>query len=457
MTPPNLNDAPDPHPETTHADPKLLGVPGADEIKASILLVDDRADKRLAMETVLASLGQNVVSVTSGKEALRALLNQDFAVILLDVSMPGMDGFETAFLIRQRKNSEHTPIIFVTGISDTETHVSRGYSLGAVDYLLTPVLPEVLRTKVSVFVELFKKTEQLKRQTTQLRQAHEQLEQRVKERTAELAVANKSLQAEVAERLRIEEKIRKINGELEQRVLARTGELAVANEELEAFSYSVAHDLQAPLRNIESYAQMLEEDFAEQIPPVAQQYLLRIRSRSRHMAQLVTDLLNLSRLGKKGVNREDVDMTKLVREAVATTESEMGGPPVDWHIGDLGFVSCDANLIKQVFVNLLSNAVKFSRERKDARVEIGRAESQGETAIYVRDNGVGFDMQYVDKLFGVFQRLHPTGKFEGTGIGLATAARIVRKHGGRIWAEARENQGATFYFTVGQRSPVPVA
>src|SRR6202008_1168800 len=143
--------------------------------------------------------------VSSGKEALRCLLNQDFAVILLDVNMPGMDGFETAHLIRQQKNSEHTPIIFITGISDTETHVSHGYSLGAVDYILTPVLPEVLRTKVSVFVESFKKTEQVKRQAEWLRQAHEELEQRVKERTAQLAIANQALQAEIAERQHIEE------------------------------------------------------------------------------------------------------------------------------------------------------------------------------------------------------------------------------------------------------------
>jgi two-component system, sensor histidine kinase and response regulator len=374
-------------------------------------------------------------------------------VILLDVNMPGMDGFETAHLIRQRKNSEHTPIIFVTGISDTETHVSRGYSLGAVDYILTPVLPEVLRTKVAVFVEAFKKTEQLKRQTERLRQAHEQLEHRVRERTAQLAIANQSLQAEVAERQRIEEKIRKINGELEQRVLDRTAELAMANEELEAFSYSVAHDLQAPLRNIESYAQMLEEDFLEGIPPTAQQYLSRIRVRSRHLAQLVSDLLNLSRLGKKGLNREETSLAKMVDETVAAVSADIGERRIEWQIGELGSLSCDPNLLKQVFANLLSNAVKFTQPREAARIEIGRIESNGESILFVRDNGVGFDMRYADKLFGVFQRLHPAGTFDGTGVGLATAARIVRKHGGRIWAEAEEEKGAAFFFTVGQKAP----
>src|SRR5271155_2778029 len=173
--------------------------------KANILLVDDREDKRLAMETILAELGQNVVTASSGREALRCLLSQDFAVILLDVNMPGMDGFETAVLIRQRKNSEHVPIIFVTGISDAETHVFRGYSLGAVDYILTPVVPEVLRAKVAVFVALFKATEQVKQQAEHLRLAHNELEMRVKQRTTELALANESLRVEITERQRAEE------------------------------------------------------------------------------------------------------------------------------------------------------------------------------------------------------------------------------------------------------------
>ena len=183
--------------------------------RANILLVDDRRDKSMAMETILAELGEKVVVAYSGKEALRLLLEREFAVILLDVNMPGLDGFETAFLIRQRQSLEHTPIIFVTGISDTDTHVSRGYSLGAVDYILTPVLPDVLRTKVSVFVELYKKNQQLKQQAERLREAHDELEVRVRNRTFQLAVANESLQKEIAERQRAEEAIRFINAGLE--------------------------------------------------------------------------------------------------------------------------------------------------------------------------------------------------------------------------------------------------
>ena len=296
--------------------------------KAGILLVDDREDKRLAMETIISDLGENVVQVSSGKEALRCLLNQDFAVILLDVNMPGMDGFETAHLLRQRKRSEHTPIIFVTGISDTETHVSRGYSLGAVDYILTPVVPDVLRTKVAVFVELFKKTRQLQRQADRLRHAHDELERRVRERTAQLAVANEALQAEVAERQRVEEKNpARSTAKLEQRVLDRTAELALANEELEAFSYSLLRTICRPRCGALKVTRKCWRNpilaAASHSRGSARQYLKRIAVRSRHMAGLVKDLLNLSRLGKQGLNQAPRSMLRkiLVDEVVAAIKA----------------------------------------------------------------------------------------------------------------------------------------
>jgi two-component system sensor histidine kinase/response regulator len=418
--------------------------------RASILLVDDRRDKCMAMETLLAELGENIVTAHSGKDALRLLLDQDFAVILLDVNMPGLDGFETAFLIRQRKSLEHTPIIFVTGISDTETHVSRGYSLGAVDYVLTPVLPEVLRTKVSVFVELFKKNQQLKRQAEHLRQAHDELEIRVKNRTFQLAVANESLQKEIAERQHAEENIRYINTQLEQRVSERTAELVAANQELEAFTYSVAHDLQAPLRNIQSYIELLEAEWASKFPPEAGKYLARITSRTKYMRQLITGLLNLSIIGKQGLKLQQIELNGIVDEVVALLKAEKPDRRIQWKIQELPAQACDPNLMRQVFTNLLSNAVKYTQPCADAVIEVGQMKVNGETAIYVRDNGVGFNMKYADKLFGVFQRLHSVAEFEGTGIGLASVERIIRKHGGRIWAEAEEKKGAAFYFTIGQ-------
>jgi two-component system sensor histidine kinase/response regulator len=411
----------------------------------------------MAMETILAKLGQTIVIAHSGNEALRLLLDHDYAVILLDVNMPGLDGFETANLIRQRKSLEHTPIIFITGVSDTETHVSRGYSLGAVDYILTPVLPEVLRTKVSVFVELFKKNQQLKRQALRLRQAHDDLELRVQSRTFQLAVANESLQKEIGERQRAEEAIRYINAGLEQRVLERTAELATANRELEAFTYSVAHDLQAPLRNILSYIQLLDEDWESKMPPETKQYMKRIASRTKYMAQLISGLLNLSIIGKQELKRQKVHLKDMVDEVVASLSSDLTDRQIDWQIGALPVEACDANLIKQVFINLLSNSVKYTKPQANAVIEVGQMHSHAEAPIFVRDNGVGFNMKYADKLFGVFQRLHPAAEFEGTGVGLATAERILRKHGGRIWVEAEEDKGATFYFTIGKPSAAPAA
>ncbi len=421
--------------------------------RANILLVDDRPDQALAMQTVLADLGQNVVQASSGKAALRCLLETDFAVILLDVNMPRLDGFETAHLIRQRQSTEHTPIIFVTGISDTETHVNRGYSLGAVDYILTPVLPEVLRTKVSVFVELFKKNRQLQRQAERLRLAHDLLEIRVQERTLELEAANHKLLLEIAERKRAEEDIRRINAVLEQRVLNRTAELAASNQELEAFTYSVAHDLQAPLRNILSYTGLLQAETAAKLPPESAQYLQRIASRGKDMEELISHLLNLSLIGKQGLQRKPVDLNAIVDEVVASLKAEAGGRLIEWKTQPLPIEECDASLMKQVFANLLSNAVKYTQPRSQVLIEVGQLKVDDETAIFVRDNGVGFDMKYAGKLFGVFQRLHPDEAFAGTGVGLATVARIIHRHGGRIWADAVEDKGATFYFTIGRTRP----
>jgi two-component system, sensor histidine kinase and response regulator len=421
--------------------------------RANILIVDDREDKRMAMQAVVADLGENIVMATSGKEALRRLLHQEFAVILLDVNMPGMDGFETAFVIRERKSSEHTPIIFVTAFSDTETHVSRGYSLGAVDYITTPVVPEVLRTKVSVFVELYKKNQLLKRQAEYLRQARDELDLRVKNRTAQLADANGALREEVTARQQAETELRLLNLELEQRIFERTAQLAASNQDLEAFTYSVAHDLEAPLRQIRGYAEIMQEEVAPLLPPGALQYLERIRLRSENMRLMLEDLLNLSLIGKQELNRQMIKLNVIVNDVVATLKADNASRQIEWKIDDLPAVACDPGLMKLVFTNLLSNAVKYSRQRQTAVIEVGTEGRGDEVSIFVRDNGVGFDMKNADRLFGVFQRLHRAEDFEGTGVGLAIVSRIVRKHGGRIWARGESDKGAVFHFTLGNPPP----
>jgi light-regulated signal transduction histidine kinase (bacteriophytochrome) len=226
-------------------------------------------------------------------------------------------------------------------------------------------------------------------------------------------------------------------------------ELAASVQELEAFTYSVSHDLRAPLRHISGFSKILTEEFGSNLPPDAQHHLQRIQEGTRRMGVLVDDLLNLARVGRRDLSLRVSGLKSIVDEVIAELAPEYGERQIEWKIGELPFVECDPGLMKQVFQNLLSNAVKFTRPRQQAIIEVGVRDGQGTPVVFVRDNGVGFSMKYADKLFGVFQRLHRVEDFEGTGVGLATVQRIVQKHGGRIWAEAEVDKGATFYFTLG--------
>lgn len=408
---------------------------------SNILLVDDSRDNLVALQAALEDLGERVVTATTGREALRAALNEDFAVILLDVRLPEIDGFETAQLLRERPRTRHTPIIFLTGIDKEDKQVSKGYALGAVDYIFKPADPAILRSKVSVFIDLHRKSHQIE-------QLNRSLEEHVRERTKELESANEELARQVAERRRVEAEVLALNEDLEERVRARTKELEALNEELRSFSYSVSHDLRAPLRKIESFIELLVEEYGDELDETAAMYLERIRSNSEQMGTLIGEILKLSRISREQMRSTDVDVTSMAHEIIEELRREDPDRSVEVEIEDGIHVRGDPSLLHIAVDNLLSNAWKFTSLTENARIECMRVRENGQAGFCIRDNGAGFRMANADKLFKPFQRLHASSVFPGTGIGLAIVHRIVRRHGGRIRAEGKEHAGATFVVTL---------
>lgn len=523
------------------------------DAKVSILVVDDRPDKLLATEAILAPLKQNIVTATSGKAALRQLLRQEFAVILLDVAMPGMDGFETAAMIRSRPKSEHVPIIFVTSMSGSENNMFQGYSLGAVDYIVAPIVPEVLRTKVSVFVELHKQTALVQKQAEELRRIEEEKHRRMLAEAADkieaetrrnrfftlaldlLGIADfdghliqvnpawervlgyteaelksrsvfdlvhhddqetmlaqfHSLRAgrdaiyfenryqhkfggyrwlgwtaapfaaerliyifarDVTARKASEGEIKSLNTELKSRV----NELTEINSELEGFSYSISHDLRAPLRSISSFAQLIREDHAKNLDRDGLGYLGRVEQAAKYMDNLLVGLLDYSRLGRSELDLLPINLDSAVRDILVSIEDELKSRQADVRTqGPLGSVMGHPVTVRQVLYNLIANGIKFVSPGSRAEIQIWSEPQKGNLRVWVADRGIGIPPQFHKKVFGLFQRLHPQA-YPGTGVGLAMVRKGIERMGGRIGLESEPNCGSRFWFEL-TAAPQPAA
>lgn len=369
--------------------------------KPKILIVDDRPENLVTLRRVLRDLEIELVEATNGNDALKATLHHDFALALLDIQMPGMDGYELASILREEEKTANLPFIFISAVYTDNLNVFKGYEKGAFSFITKPFQPEILINKVKFFME-----------------KHQQ----------EIALFN-------------------LNKDLKEKNAA----LEDMNKELEAFSYSVSHDLRAPLRSINGYASILKEDYEKELPEAANKVLDNIIKSALRMSDLIDSLLTLSRLGRKDKSRRKINTRQLVERVVEDLKQENGPIKARIVIEELPEMEGDVELLKQVYVNLISNAVKYSSKKEDPVVRIGAETDGGQPVYFVQDNGAGFNMEYKNKLFGVFQRLHGIREFEGIGIGLAVVKRIINSHGGMVWALGKVDEGATFYFTLNKR------
>ncbi len=369
----------------------------SDAVPVDILLVDDQPAGLLSLQAVLADLGQNLVLAASGREALRHLLDRDFAVILLDAQMPSMDGYETARMIRARERSRHTPILFLTATFQSPVHELQGYSSGAVDYLFKPYDPVILRSKVKVFVDLA-------------------------QRSAEVFRLNRSLEH-------------------------RVEQITASNRDLEAFSHMVCHDLRAPLRAIAGFGQILKQGSGGTLAPEGLDSLDRILGAAGRMNQLILDLLALARVTHQDLRLAPIDLAEIARAVVEELRRAEPNRVVEVVIGEPLLATADPGLARVVLDNLLGNAWKYTRKRPLAHIELGmETAADGPPRFFIRDNGAGFDALAADKLFSPFQRFHAASEFAGTGIGLATVQRILQRHGGTVSARSAPGEGATLCF-----------
>jgi signal transduction histidine kinase len=418
-----------------------------------ILLVDDHEENLLALEATLTDPSYTLVRASSGRAALKQVLARDFALILLDVAMPDLDGYETAELIRGRQRSRETPIIFLTANYRSDSHVFRGYSVGAVDYLFKPFSAEILRSKVSVFVELYQKREALKRQTAALLHAHEELEERVRARTRELALANESLSAEVEERKRIEgERLTLLERERDARAQAES-----VNRLKDEFLATLSHELRTPLNAILGWSHLLISGKTDH--SMIERAIGVIRNNAMAQSQLVEDILDVSRIigGKLRLKTGPVPLREVIEAAMDSISpaAQAKAITITQQLDEIDPIAGDSDRLQQVVWNLLSNAVKFTP--REGRVTIRLVRRDNDAVLSVTDTGIGIAADFLPHVFDRFSQADgsATRRHGGLGLGMAIVRHLVELHGGTVHAASGgENQGATFTLTLPIQSPV---
>jgi signal transduction histidine kinase len=401
-------------------------------MQPKILLVDDREDNILSIEAVLSPDGYQFEKAYSGRQALKILLKEfDFALILMDVRMPNLNGFETAALIYEREKLKHIPIIFITANNFDEENVYKGYQSGAVDYLFKPINPELLRAKVNVLIELYRKNRLL-------------IDQERK-----LIAINKNLEREVNERKASEEKVKELNRQLIENV----SNLEAANKDLEQFAFMASHDMQEPLRKIRIFCDRLlmkiQHPEQEELGTIT-----RIQQAAARMQALINDILAFSKMSVEPSGFIKSDLGEILKELIQDMNEDIKEKKAKIIIQPLPTLYVSPGLMRTLFQNLISNALKYKKENEDPVIRI-RSDNADDTVkfshIYIEDNGMGFDQKYAEEIFGMFRRLHSKDKFGGTGIGLALCKKIVEQHNGYISAQSKLDKGTTIIISLPQQ------
>jgi hypothetical protein len=404
-----------------------------------ILIAEDSPTQAVRLRHILEQQGYRVRHAANGRIALDEAHRNKPTIIISDVVMPEMDGYDLCRHIKEDPGTADIPVILVTTLSDPQD-VIRGLECRADNFILKPYDERYLIGRVQ-FVLLNRDVRKAEQTGMGVEiyfngQKHFITADRLQILNLLLSTYDAAIQRN-KELSRAKGELHRLNGQLE-----------VANKELEAFSYSVSHDLRAPVRHILGFVGLLGGGAAAKLDEKERHYLTTISDSAKKMGQLIDDLLEFSRMGRAEIRHTTVDLNALLRETAASLEPDIKGRKIHWAFDPLPLVQADPAMMRQVFANLLANAIKYTRNRDEAIITVGFSDMPSESVIFVRDNGVGFDMQFVDHLFGVFKRLHGADQFEGTGIGLANVRRIITRHGGRTWAEGKVDEGAAFFFSL---------